>query len=490
MLVSSKRTLVPLLLAFFLGLSACGGGSGGSSGGGGGSGGTGGGGGPTDNVVIEFANAGGAFYVDDGTVRLRIGEATRAGTAVTAQSLRLVSDIDGAIAATLALNSDIDITLSSGTHQLTLSGEFAGGTTGSTAIEVIVLPRRPQIPAGMKQAAGSRVKVPVVLVTYLPTKDGTTLDTDIASYTVRPWGGNGLSNVYAWIETLFVRKTFMLTEMSRFRGYKNSADPYLGYEVVDHIVIYGAFPTIPYPPDTSRRIFDYAGVMDQIGGKTLVEDEGVKEIWLSTYYAGDDVILWESNMASLATGDISNSDRRNTDLPVYEKTYVVYGMNYHRTQAEAVHNHGHQIEAMLDYLDLRDNGQRDIFWHSYVGAPNFPSSVTLDQTACGWTHTPPYTNDNYGYLSAGETQSSCEDWRPDGSGARKAISGAYIQALGYAWPSGTPPQHRESNFYIWWGQNMPGLDNSIPYNGTTMANWWQLMNNWDESVASGTRLYR
>lgn len=65
---------------------------------------------------------------------------------------------------------------------------------------------------------------------------------------------------------------------------------------------------------------------------------------------------FESNLASPTTGDISNSYRDNADLPILSHTYVVYGINYRRTQAEALHNVGHQLEAMLSYISTRQTG--------------------------------------------------------------------------------------------------------------------------------------
>ena len=52
-------------------------------------------------------------------------------------------------------------------------------------------------------------------------------------------------------------------------------------------------------------------------------------------------------MSSPLTGDISNSNRDNTDLPIYNSTYTVYGQNFRRSHAEAVHNHGHQLRGNI-----------------------------------------------------------------------------------------------------------------------------------------------
>jgi hypothetical protein len=75
----------------------------------------------------------------------------------------------------------------------------------------------------------------------------------------------------------------------------------------------------------------------------------------------------ESNMSSPLTGDISNSNRDPTDLPIYSKTYLVYGHNIRRSEREAVHNRGHQLEQMLEYANLRQDGNSNLFWQKFVG---------------------------------------------------------------------------------------------------------------------------
>ena len=102
-------------------------------------------------------------------------------------------------------------------------------------------------------------------------------------------------------------------------------------------------------------------------------------------------------MSSPLTGDISNSNRDNTDLPVYNSTYTVYGQNFRRTQAEAVHNHGHQLEAILSHVNHLQYGNTDLFWKKFVGQDENEDFIT---GRVGWTHMPPNTTKHY------DTQSS------------------------------------------------------------------------------------
>jgi hypothetical protein len=329
----------------------------------------------------------------------------------------------------------------------------------------------------------------------VPTQDGVTLDLTEADYPYRPpeWTDNEVASVLDYVELIATRQKFILEEMSRFRGYRTPQNvPYLGYRVMAHYVYYEALPldqrTNPFNPN--QHMVDFFELMDRIGGQEWVDTHGVKEFWFNNYYR-DSIMVWESNMSSPTTGDISNSDQFAGDLPVFSRTYMVYGTNYHRTQAEAVHNHGHQIERMLDYIDRLYSGTSGLFWGAFVGVPGFPGP-SMVPGRCGWTHQPPNTTLDYGYLDQTTLDVDCEDWRPDGTGDRVSVNSAYFDALAYQWPDGRNniPQRAETHFYIWWGQNMPGAENVIPYNATTKENWWRIIGDWDTAITEQIRLYR
>jgi hypothetical protein len=238
----------------------------------------------------------------------------------------------------------------------------------------------------------------------------------------------------------------------------------------------------------SQYLLDYEDVLSRISAQERLEQDGVKEFWLFAYYR-DDLMVWESNMSSPTTGDISNSDRYPGDLPIYSKTYVVYGYNYHRTQAEAVHNHGHQLEAMFSHINRLRDGNTNLFWGQYVGMSDgaAPAGQPMDLGRCGWTHSPPNTAGNYDYGNDTEVQSDCEDWRPDGNGLRRLVNASYWANIAYDWPvTSNIPQKGETQFYLWWSQNLPGASNQIPAgNGRTMSNWWEFIADWDAAVSSG-----
>ena len=74
------------------------------------------------------------------------------------------------------------------------------------------------------------------------------------------------------------------------------------------------------------------------------------------------------------------------DMPKYSKTYTLYHYNYQRGTSEAIEDHIHQIEAVLNYVDGRDHtppgsGLSLLFWGKFVGSdatqPHHPPRLRL-----------------------------------------------------------------------------------------------------------------
>ena len=205
-------------------------------------------------------------------------------------------------------------------------------------------------------------------------------------------------------------------------------------------------------------------------------------------------------MSSSLTGDISNSDRDPSDLPIYDHTYIVYGYNMRRSHAEAIHNHGHQLEAMFSYAAWLQDGNSDLFWKQFVGQDPQGNFVT---GRAGWTHMPPNTTGHYDYLNNTLVESDIEDWTPDNSGEKKLINAFTWANLEYAWPDGRVDelngnvepedaiwQQTESQWYIYWMQSMPGFNNEIKYFGDLeMQNWWELVADWDSAISEQRGLH-
>ena len=354
-------------------------------------------------------------------------------------------------------------------------------------------------------APGHIYEIPVVIMRFLPTADGKNLDVSMAA----DYGSLGEISLEALkerIDAFDKRIKFMLEEGSRFRGYKTpSAVPSIGYRVVAYVTVYEQTPPGPVIGEVNGfPIYapDFHQIFERFNMTHYVNDLGVKEIWVwmggvAPDFPSYDPRLhkpenfrnwWESNMSSPLTGDISNSNRDNTDLPIYNSTYTVYGQNFRRTQAEAVHNHGHQLEAILSHVDQLQHDNTDLFWKKFVGKNENEDFIT---GRVGWTHMPPNTTKHYDTQNPAQVESDIEDWTPDNSGAKKVINVDTWGNLIYQWPDTNPAeiqQRVESQWYIYWMQNMPGHGNQIRFGEKTLTNWWMFTGDWDKAISSNLGL--
>jgi len=351
-------------------------------------------------------------------------------------------------------------------------------------------------------------EIPVIIIRYFPTTDGINLD---VSQATDYWnlGQITLNDLKSNIDKYDQRVKFSLEEGSRFRGYKNpQAQPYLGYKVIRYVSVYRQIFVSDFVIGNAggKDICqpDYKREFDSLNLSAFINENHVKEVWM--WYGEPARPGWpsydpdlhgnfqkyvsfvESNMASPSTGDISNSYRFEDDLYILDSTYVVYCQNFRRSQAEAVHNHGHQLESIYKYIANRQDGDLSMFLQNFCGwGDNNYNTPPLGRA--GDTHHPPNTTADYDYLNTTLVQSDIEDWKPSG-GIQKSVNVDTWGNLVYAWPGIADFSQRiESQWYIYWMQNMPGLRNGIPHGTYTMTNWWQFTSDWDVCVAQNTGLY-
>jgi hypothetical protein len=326
-------------------------------------------------------------------------------------------------------------------------------------------------------ATGYLYEMPVVIVRFLPTLDGVNVDPSKIGedWVTVQWARDQIA--------LYERRVkYGLEERSRFRGYQNpAAAPALGYRVLKIITFYEPMPPyMEFDDGSGWHQPDYGQIIERVGSESWVRDHNVKEFWVWGYHY-DGIYPVESDMSSPTTGDVSNSFRLG-DLPVYDRTYTVYGYNFMRTQSEALHNHGHQIEAILSHVANLQDGNGDLFWRSFCGMEAY---WVMGTGRAGTCHCPPNTTLDYDYLNSTPVWSDCEDWTPGHTGSQKLVNADTWRALPYTWPGGPiPDQQMDSNYYLYWWQNMPGWDNTIPYGATeVMTNWWKFTGDWDGSIA-------
>lgn len=352
-------------------------------------------------------------------------------------------------------------------------------------------------------APGHLYEIPVVIMRFLPTKDGRNIDVTKAP-DFWDLGEITIEKLKTKIDVYDRRIKFMLEEGTRFRGYKNkNAVPSIGYRVVEYITIYEQTPkgevNSHLKDGTPLYSPDYHKIFERFNIEHYINNLGVKEIWIwmggvnsdfpcydPTMHKPEDFRnWWESNMSSAITGDISNSNRDNDDLPIYGSTYTVYGQNFRRSHAEAVHNHGHQLEAILSHVNHLQFGNTDLFWKKFVGQDDDGNFIT---GRAGWTHMPPNTTKHYDYTDTMTlVESDIEDWTPDNSGEKKLVNVDTYAKLKYHWRGGNTEeiqQFIESQWYIYWMQNMPGYKNGIQYEDAEMTNWWIFTADWDKAIST------
>lgn len=255
-----------------------------------------------------------------------------------------------------------------------------------------------------------------------------------------------------------------LEQGSRYHGYKNTtASQYLDYQVIETREYLTA---IPRSNNQTRNVGwyrpDYQKILSDLNICNYVENLGVKEVWMWGYHYGD-IEPVESNMAG-PYGDISNSERI-ADMPVCSKTYILYNYNYSRSAGEAVHDHIHQMEKELEYMDT------SLFWDRFVR----PYGSTTSTNNCGWAHMPPNTPTSYDYGNTTALPTRCEDWHPDQTGTVQNLN---CNRWGCT----------DIGFFQWWMQNLPGKDNGLSYLGKPLRNWWDAKYDFDAYLAVGRNL--
>ena len=371
-------------------------------------------------------------------------------------------------------------------------------------------------------ADNSRIIVPVVVINYFPTNDGINLDIHRAP----PGGyyGYGNATTLDQAKSLSLDRQkltkFALEEGSKFRNFNGlNNSPEVGVQVVAYVNVYetnyvntnsGSYLYVggnnTQGSISGVNIPDVRTIFSNIGLQNLVNNKGVREVWFNLFPISSEyplvtqnnipqslwVNFWESYMSSPTTGNVSNSDRNNSILPVYNSTYVVYGYNLARTQAENIHNHGHQIEAQMDYIDrsTRGNGQR-LFWDQFVGYP-----LNGNPTGrCGDTHFSPNSTVDYDWNDIRSIMTDIKTWKPSGGTFVALNDSAWMEPV-YKYPiqstftQASLDGDSQYRWLIYWFQSIPGYKNNITYNDTVLSDWWDIFYNWDTANSGGKTLWQ
>jgi len=341
---------------------------------------------------------------------------------------------------------------------------------------------------------GSTIQVPVLSLSYIPTTNGlvnTNVMLDVYD--------SSLANLRNKINTANTDLASILTNGSRFRYYKNSgAKNALDYRVLENKEFLKELPASNEFtwPTTGNAMIDYNKIMkSDIDVCDYVDVLGVKEIWIWGYAPKSGTPTgWESNMMMgrdiesewnyAEYGNVSNSWRRN-DMPICEHTYTAFTYNYGREVGMALEDHTHQIEAVLNFVDGRDETPGNqwanlLFWGKFVGSD---STGKIVRPGCGWTHYPPNGAADYDWYNTGAVSSDCMNWLPDGGGSKNTISCT-------TWGGSDCQQNDYGGggvaYKVWWMQSIPGLNNGLTYGGRDLKNWWSFIGDFDGQIQDRT----
>jgi hypothetical protein len=327
----------------------------------------------------------------------------------------------------------------------------------------LVVGTAPTVVASAPTAQATR-QMQVLVIKYFPlTADGMHIDINVTGDV-----GDLLSVVQAKVSTMTTNVAAAMSEGTKYHGYVDpSAVHDIQFSIADTIEIHTAVPTLPCSDNPSSSVCgDYQGLLTDAGICDRVDNHGLDEVWIWAYHSD---AFSESKMSG-PYGDISNSYRRD-DMPHCSHTYTVYTYDYGRTTAEAIHDHGHQIEAELSAID------NHLLYDLYEGTTPYPAGVATGR--CGSVHNPPNARFEYDWTNPTPNPTDCLHWNPDGLGPTTSIGCATWGCV-----DNGDTDNSQRNWIVWWMQNMPGIGNTVTYHGQQMRDWWDVY--YDFDAAMGT----
>ena len=357
------------------------------------------------------------------------------------------------------------------------------------------------------------INVPVVILNYLPTSDGTYLDrwkTYDSRVVKQQKDILTLKRANEKILSEKIIEKLSIEEGSRFRDYgKNITRPYVNINVVAYINVYDiklikigtkiidtttndSDDGIDNPVTIDRHFIDFNDLFNRVDIKNYVNNMGVKEVWFTSFtkeVGSNSYNVFESSMSpSINSSDIANISNGGgdlKDLPRFNSTYIVYGFNGWRGVDTDLHNRGHQLERQLEYVD---------FEKFYYG--NFAKDRN---TIGGYTHTPVNTTKEYDYNNTSTVSSDITTWKPSrGIGIPTnnlswlnityTFSNQMIAPNSFATGNDDWNKDSQTKWFIYWWQSLPGYNNNIEDNSKKITNWWDIFYNWDDAIKNKTKL--
>jgi hypothetical protein len=345
------------------------------------------------------------------------------------------------------------------------------------------------------------VTIPVVIINYLPTTDGLTLDKSKVIDSCATCGPNESISLLTRANEKILKDKIIeknaIEEGTKFRDYAtNKVKQYIDIDVVAYINVYDVkYNYIGISSNYKKPWWniDFNDLLTKINLKNYVDNMGTKEVWFTSFPRENGYLSFnipESNMSpkiGASFYDVSNGGGDMTDLPRYNNTYVVYGDNGWRGVDTDLHNRGHQLERQMMFID-------NTTW----------STQFAKVGRAGNTHWCPNSTKDYDYWNKTFVKSDIMTWKPSG--------GTYVDVNVDTWLGkkyqfeslismlSPGPFKYESNlinysndaqvkWFIFWWQSVPGNNNNILDGTKRITNWWDIFYNWDNNIKKGTKLY-
>ena len=361
----------------------------------------------------------------------------------------------------------------------------------------------------------STIKVPYLMINIFPTNDGIIHNDTIGPASYWSITNPSLEESKSKIKNILLTTKNAIELGTEFRDYgMGTIKPYIALMPKAYINIYvdeTNYLDILFQYNNNIKTYDYGKIFELLGIKDYVENEGVKEIWITEFghdsypslvnagiYNPDFFkVLPESNMSSPLTKDVSNSWQIQDDLPIYNKTYLVYGNSGHRGVDTNIHNRGHQIERQLRYIERDKKSGQELFWNDFVGVVD--GNQSLNKRA-GNTHFPPNASSDYDYCNQNSIESDIFNWTPQGGVKQIVNCNSWRDLpLNFTYNKYSDEGIQNINndphtkWLITWFQSIPGENNNIPYNKNgqdyVLTNWWDIFYNWDDAIRENKNLW-
>jgi hypothetical protein len=412
-------------------------------------------------------------------------------TLLTSQTITQQNETSKSILVLISQITTLQKELSDLTKQIALEKELQIKING---FEIVPVDSR------LKSTNKGVITIPVVIVNYLPTTDGLTLDKSKVIDSCATCGPNESISLLTRAKEKILKDKIIeknaIEEGTKFRDYStNKVKQYIDIDVVAYINVYDIkYNYIGISSNYKKPWWniDFNDLLTKINLKNYVDNKGAKEVWFTSFPRENGYLSFnvpESNMSpkiGASFYDVSNGGGDMTDLPRYNNTYVVYGDNGWRGVDTDLHNRGHQLERQMMFID-------NTTW----------SNQFAKVGRAGNTHWCPNSTKDYDYWNKTFVKSDIMTWKPSG--------GTYVDVnvdtwLGknYQFESSISmlspgPFKYESNlinysndaqvkWFIFWWQSVPGYNNGIIDGTTKVNNWWDIFYNWDDAIKNNKKL--